>query len=61
MNIRRFKTKSKIKAKRAFGVNRLSVLFWRLWGCDHNGQFCLDVGDPGEHFSWHCFRCDSKL
>ena len=41
-------------------LEKLAVVFWRIRGCDHDGNFCVDIGDE-EHQVWYCFRCDTEL
>lgn len=42
-------------------IEKIKSLYWKLRGCDHNGSFCLDIGEPGEYEYWYCFRCNTKL
>lgn len=41
--------------------NKLVAILYRIKGCDHDGPFCIDLGEPGETVYWYCFRCMTKL
>jgi hypothetical protein len=38
----------------------LRAIFWRIRGCDHDTDMCLDLGDDESSYMY-CFRCATKL
>jgi len=54
--------------KSIFDKFPLGITFWeklvstwyRIVGCDHDGNFCIDIGDEDRGTYYYCFRCNKK-
>ncbi len=41
-------------------IDKVVAVWYRIFGCDHEGSFFIDVGDE-EHEDWYCFRCNRSI
>ena len=42
-------------------IDKIRIVFVRLFGCSHPDNMICDLGDEDRGTDWYCFNCDKDI